>query len=150
MPKKHRVKRQNYVAHLRNVEKERDTYLEKRRAHKRSREVPNEELMDSVHNVMEGCVVKKRRTEAHVSKAVSAMNEEKTTTCTPAFPTTTTAPKSFATAEATMGKRDFFSAKPFKQLVRASAPSSQAADAASSDMSATVSASKKTLKRRHY
>ncbi|RNF25111.1 uncharacterized protein Tco025E_02344 [Trypanosoma conorhini] len=43
MAKKHRVKRQKYVEHLRRLEKERDEYLAKRIRSKRSREKRNEE-----------------------------------------------------------------------------------------------------------
>ncbi len=47
MVKKHREKRQKYVDFLRQVEKEREAYIEKRKATKRQREdVANEESLE--------------------------------------------------------------------------------------------------------
>ncbi|KAI5687601.1 hypothetical protein MNV84_06658 [Leishmania braziliensis] len=148
MPKKHRVKRQNYVAHLCKLEKERETYLAKRRALKRSRETDCEEAMCETHNRVEAGVAKKRRTEADASTAVNATSEEEAVQH--AHSTPVTAARSAATAEAGPAKRDFFSTKPFAELMKASAASAQISDAALSDMPATVISAKKTLKRRHY
>lgn len=76
MPKKHRVKRQKYVDHLRKLEKERDAYLEKRMRPKRSREVRNEEdVMAGARDAAESshAATKKRRTEATAEEPVEAV-----------------------------------------------------------------------------
>ncbi|AYU81755.1 hypothetical protein conserved [Leishmania donovani] len=148
MPKKHRVKRQNYVAHLRNLEKERETYLQKRRAHKRSRETGNEEVMGEARDRMEAGAPKKRRTEADASTAASARNEEGAAPHT--HLSLTTSAKSAAAAETVPAKRRSFSTKSFAELVKASTATAQTTDAAPRDTSAITTTAKKTLKRRNY
>ncbi|ORC88274.1 uncharacterized protein TM35_000171460 [Trypanosoma theileri] len=56
MAKKHRVKRQKYVEHLLQLEKEREAYLEKRMRPKRSREerVGEERFGEVEENLMSG------------------------------------------------------------------------------------------------
>lgn len=62
MAKKHRVKRQRYVDHLRQLEKERDAYLDKRRNGKRGRqERLDEEVMGAARDKAECPPSKKRR-----------------------------------------------------------------------------------------
>ena len=52
MAKKHRAKRQNYVDFLRQTEKEREEYLEKRKTGKRQRDdVAQEEALELKHNI---------------------------------------------------------------------------------------------------
>lgn len=64
MAKKHRVKRQNYVNHLLKLEKERDTYMERRMRPKRSREDLNEEeVAAAAHDAAAVTVQKKRRVD---------------------------------------------------------------------------------------
>ncbi|CBZ29591.1 conserved hypothetical protein [Leishmania mexicana MHOM/GT/2001/U1103] len=148
MPKKHRVKRQNYVAHLRNLEKERETYLQKRRAHKRSRETGNEEVTGETRDRAEAGAPKKRRIEADASIAVGTMNEEGAAPHMHVTPTT--AAKSVAAAETVPAKRYSFSTDSFAELVKTSAATARASDAAPCDASALAKTAKKTLKRRNY
>ncbi|CAG9580330.1 conserved hypothetical protein [Leishmania major strain Friedlin] len=150
MPKKHRVKRQNYVAHLRNLEKERETYLQKRRTHKRSRETGNEEVVGEARDRMESGAPKKRRTEAGPSTAASARNEEGAAPHTHLTPTTAATATSAAAAETVSAKRYSFSTKSFAELVKASAATAPTTDAAPRDTSAIITTAKKTLKRRTY
>ncbi|GET91539.1 hypothetical protein, conserved [Leishmania tarentolae] len=148
MPKKHRVKRENYVAHLRKLEKERDTYLQKRRAHKRSRDTDNEEVIADAHDKVEACAPKKRRTEAVASTTASARNE------TEAVPHThfsvTKAAHSAATAKTVSETKDTCSAKPFAELVKASAAAAPTTVAAPYNTSTGATAAKKTVRRRNY
>ncbi|KAG5494750.1 hypothetical protein JIQ42_02365 [Leishmania sp. Namibia] len=143
MPKKHRVKRQNYVAHLRSLEKQREKYLEKRRAPKRSREADNEEVMNEVRDRMEIVPAKKRRTEADASTVPKSINEEG------AAPHTRPAPMP-TTKSAAAVKTAFFPTKPFADVVKASAAAAEAFDAAPPDAPATATIARKTLKRRYY
>ncbi|KAG5471019.1 hypothetical protein CUR178_02326 [Leishmania enriettii] len=143
MPKKHRVKRQNYVAHLRSLEKQRETYLEKRRVPKRSREADNEEVMNEVCDRMEILPAKKRRTEADASSVPKSINEEG------AAPHTRSAPMP-TTKSATAVKTAFFPTQPFADVVKASPAAAEAVDAVPPDAPATATAARKTLGRRYY
>ncbi|KAK7199802.1 hypothetical protein NESM_000027200 [Novymonas esmeraldas] len=141
MPKKHRVKRQNYVDHLRRLEKERDAYLAKRRAPKRSREARgDEEATGEARDSADAGVMKKRRTEADVSPPVSTAKVEAA-----AAPET-----SGAATAAAPEKSSFFSLKPFSELAKSSAAAAQRSSDAATDTPAVAAAGKKTLKRRHY
>ncbi|KAG5470601.1 hypothetical protein LSCM1_01847 [Leishmania martiniquensis] len=147
MPKKHRVKRQNYVAHLLNLEKQREAFLEKRRAPKRSRASGNEGATNALCDRTETVPAKKQRTEAGASGVARSMSEDGAAPL-PSAPMAAT--KSAAATEAAVAKAAFFSTAPFDDVAKASAAAAQAANAPSPDAPVTATTAKRTLRRRHY
>ncbi|RNF02726.1 hypothetical protein TraAM80_06177 [Trypanosoma rangeli] len=79
MAKKHRVKRQKYVEHLRRLEKERDEYLAKRMRSKRSRAERNEEDIfgEAKDNLVMGERKRERKEAPGKDQAIVPSHEDK-------------------------------------------------------------------------
>ncbi|KPI87423.1 hypothetical protein ABL78_3507 [Leptomonas seymouri] len=144
MAKKHRVKRQKYVEHLLALEKNRESYLEKRRVPKRSREMRNnEEATGEGRELMESKALKKRRMESAAEDQNGSDEEEHH--APPRASSSTTETKT-AGAKRTDEKSAFFAVPPFSEQVKAST----GAEKCEPEAAAKATAAKKSLKRRHY
>jgi hypothetical protein len=149
MAKKHRVKRQKYVEHLLAQEKNREAYLEKRRAPKRSREMRNnEEVSGEGQELMESKALKKRRTEAATEEHNESDEERHRLAPSRASASATWQKPSLESATpAAAAQKAFFSAPPFAAQVTDSA---KTATATESSATMKVGVTKKSLKRHHY
>lgn len=160
MAKKHRVKRQNYVQHLIKLEKDREAYLVKRRAPKRSREMRNnEEVTGEGRDMMESKSLKKRRTELAAEERNDSDEEvqqrqqpplqrassHQKAADNPAKPGAPEATNKSSSPAAPSGERAaFFAAPSFSALVNAPTKAMEKTEAERSTNT------KKSLKRRHY